>query len=62
MREIMQNAIVADRKQAVFQNEWENILTDVITKYVKEISDVENYCQSSLDKIKKSVGLGSPSL
>lgn len=59
MREITKNAIMAERKQEVFQNDWFTILNDIITKYFKDILNLDVYSQSSLEKTKKSVGIES---
>lgn len=59
MREITKNTMMAERKQVVFQNDWLTILNDIITKYFKDISNLDLYSQSSIEKIKKSVGIES---
>lgn len=51
--------MMAERKQVVFQNDWLTILNDIITKYFKDISNLDLYSQSSIEKIKKSVGIES---
>jgi len=55
IREIVQNSIMTDRKQTAFDTIWPQIFNEFLVKSVDDMQDIDAYCSTSLERIKKSV-------
>ena len=51
--EIIQNGILGDRKTRLLDDCWDKLVLDMIRTTVDEMSDIDAYCEASLEKIKK---------
>jgi len=50
----MQDSIMVSRRLNHLEKIWPQLLTEMVTKYVGEMEDLDSYCKHSLDSIRKS--------
>uniref|UniRef100_A0A7M5UMI3 Leucine rich repeat containing protein n=1 Tax=Clytia hemisphaerica TaxID=252671 RepID=A0A7M5UMI3_9CNID len=55
IREIVQDSILTSRRLSHFERLWPHMLQEIVTKYTKDIMNVDAYCKMSLDKIKATL-------
>ena len=55
IREIVQDSILTSRRLSHFERMWPKMLQEIVTKYTKDIMNVDAYCKMSLDKIKATL-------